>query len=376
MKFIRPEIMLLISQINWSFTYSWYNQMNTNKIAIFDFFDYGWEIYKEKFISHFKWIQHKDDYFFSPEEFDKFKPKVWWIFTDRNSFNLFFIMYKRAKSLNKYWIKKYLFREYISSDELNKNKLDKLKNAIIDFYTNEEDINKYILWNEKFIYKDYSDEELEVLYGMWLFIKEENIDENIFTNHNDFSFIDITLSTSVSDDDYILKWDIFANDEVYNYFLYLHNNTKSFQILGTRRENVVDFLEKDKIWLPSAIKNIRILIEYVKTLDEIFSTPYVNLLNKLKEFNIKCKKEDEKKYKNEDDYNEDIKGDWFDKYSDKIYSNFELEFLSLFYDIDKIQWYTYYDSNQFLDSDYLENNEDNKKKWVKLSHLEYNKFFK
>lgn len=375
MKFIRPEVLDIIVKINWSFIYNWFNQMNTNRVAIFDFFDYWWNIYKEKFLSHINWKKHKDDYFFSPEKFDKFKPKIWWIFTDRNSFNLFYIMYKKAKSLNKYWIRKFLFREYISSDELDYEKITKLKNAVLDFYTNEENIDKYILWNTEFIYHWYDDDELEILYEMWLFIKDDYIETEIFNKYDWLKLINIILANN-SFDEYRVKWDIFANDKIYEYFLYFYNNSKSFQKLYTRRNLIRDFLGKDKIWLKSAVKNVWILIDYVKSLDEIFSTPYCDLLDDLVKLNNICKKYNEDLYDDRDAYLADDRNEEFDKNEDVIHSDIELRILSIFYDVDRIQWYTYYDNNQFMDSDYLDTNDLKNKDWNWFSNIDLVDFYK
>ncbi|MDD3145489.1 MAG: hypothetical protein PHV23_05250 [Candidatus Gracilibacteria bacterium] len=375
MKFIRPEIMFLISQISGGFKYNSSYKLSRPKVSIFDYFEYGGDIYKEKFISHFNGIQHKDDYFFSPEEFDKFKPKVGGIFTDRNSFNLFYIMYKKAKSLNKYGIKKFLFKEYISSDELEDEKIIKLRQAIIDFYTNEEDIDKYTFGSSEFIFDGYTDEELDILYNMGLFIKDDNIEGEIFKKSNGLRLVDIILSNN-GNSEYIGKGEIFANEKVYNYFLYFYNNSKSFQKLYTRSNLIRDFLSKDKIGLTSAIKNIGILINYVKSLDELLSTPYCDLLDDLVKLDEICKKYDEELSDDRNSYLAGDRNEEFDKNDDRIHSDIELKILSIFYDIDRINGYTYYDDNEFIDSDYLDSNDLKNKDGNGFSNLDLVDFYK
>ena len=117
--------------------------------------------------------------------------KKWDYISDQNSFNLLHIIYKKAKSFNKYWIRKYLFNEYIQRDEIPSDKLDLFKRIALDFYSNECDITDYIVWTENFIYRDYSDEEIDVLYEMWLVIKDYDDELNIFKDLYWFTINDI-----------------------------------------------------------------------------------------------------------------------------------------------------------------------------------------
>ena len=282
------------------------------------------------------------------------------LFSNKNSFNLFFIMYKNAKSINKYWIKKYLFKRYIESNDISADKISALRNAIINYYTNEDDINKYIYWNEKFIYSDYNDEELNILYEMWLYLKSEDLEYNIFKDLDFFCMEDIFNIKSERKFIKIKRWKIFSNDIIYECFLYLYNNTKSFRKYKTRDKLFKEFLEKNTIWTKSAIKYIEILIDYIKDLDEIFSSSLYKLLDNFKDFNEECKKEYEE----------------IDRNADMIYSEIELKFLSIFYNTDNINNYTYYENIEYMDSKYLEDNEENKHKNLSAWYTDYNNLFK
>lgn len=316
--------------------------------------------------------------------FSKFNTKVWWIFTDRDAFNVFYIMYKHSQSFNKYGIKKYLFKQYIERDNLPKDKLTLLKNAVLDYYTNDEDINKYILWDKNFIYKDCSEEELDILYKMWLFIKANNINWSIFKDDNELKIIDLTISYYWPDRP-LKQWKIFANDKIYECFLYFYNHAESFRKFNTRKKLIEDFLEKDKIWFNSALKHIWILLDYMNSLDELFSTPFYNLLDVLMNFD-KILKDYQNKLEyepeNESEYYDLIEEYWyiplneeFDKNDEEIYSELELEILSLFYNTDKLVGYTYYTKYSFLDSSYSTKLSSNQE-WIWISREDYNDLYK
>lgn len=373
MKFTRPEITDILIKIN---DWFYYKPKNFNvwdvKYSIFDIFWTNSNEYKENFV---KYINKEDKRILkedvvSYDDYELFKTqfyttfncnnKVGNIFASLNSYNLFFIMYKNSKSMNKYWIKRYLLKEYIESDELPEEKIEKLKEAITDYYTNEDDINKYILWNNNFIYSDYSEKELDTLFKMWLFIKDDDLESKILTTLDWFELVDVIMTTNTSNEKEIFKGEIFANDILYECFLYIYNNAKSFRKLKIRKESLYDFLEKDYIWVDTAIKYIDILVDYMKDLDEVFSSPFHKLLDSLFIFNDECKKE----------YDE------INNEADKIYSDIELKFLWLFYDVDRINWYKYFDNEEYMDSDYLKHNEENQKKWIWLTHSEYNNFLR
>lgn len=374
MNFTRPEIFEIFVKINGWFYYipKTFN-LTEKRFSIFDIFWYGSSEYKDNFIKYVNGedkrvlkenIQSYDDLeLFKTQFYTNFNRDIkrGKIFSNINSFNLFFIMYKNAKSINKYWIRKYLFKEYIESDELLEFKIEKLKKAIIDFYENEEDINKYIYWNDKFIYSDYSKEELKVLYKMWLFIRDEvKLEWNIFNKCKSFDLVEVIIAWNISNKKRIKRWKIFSNDTIYECFLYLYNNTKSYRKYKTREVLFREFLEKDDIGVKTSIKYIEILIDYIKDQDEIFSSPLYKLLDNFKLLNGECKKE----------YDE------INKSADMIYSDIELKFLSIFYNTDNIKGYKYYESIGYMDSQYLENNDKNKGWDLWISHVDYNNLFK
>ena len=305
MNFTRPEIFEIFVKINgWFYYIPKIFNLWEKRFSIFDIFWFGSDEYKENFIKYVNWedkrilqkdIQSYDDLeLFKTQFYTNFDKDIkrGKVFSNINAFNLFFIMYNNAKSINKYWIRRYLFKEYIESDELLEFKIEKLKKAIIDFYTNEEDINKYIYWNDKFIYSDYSNDELKVLYKMWLFIRDEvKLEWNIFNKCKSFDLVEVIIAWNISTKNRIKKWKIFSNDIIYECFLYLYNNTKSYRKYKTREVLFREFLEKDIIGVKVAIKYIEILIDYIKDQDEIFSSPLYKLLDDFKLFNDECKKE-------------------------------------------------------------------------------------
>jgi len=214
LRFVRPEILEILLKINWMYFYENKNLYNnSNKYSIYDKFWFWLEDYKKNYINNF----------------DENNIKVWWIFLNRNSYNLFNIFYKNSKSTNIYWIKRYMLKKYIESDILVDDKLELLKKVIVDFYTKEKDINQYIFWNENFIYKDFSEQELEIFYKKWLFIYNEDIDKNIFKNLDNFSLKNILSLKPLEDIKKSKKWKIFISDKTYNYFLYFYNNIDSFR---------------------------------------------------------------------------------------------------------------------------------------------------
>ena len=374
MNFTRPEIFEIFVKINgWFYYIPKIFNLWEKRFSIFDIFWFGSDEYKENFIKYVNWedkrilqkdIQSYDDLeLFKTQFYTNFDKDIkrGKVFSNINAFNLFFIMYNNAKSINKYWIRRYLFKEYIESDELLEFKIEKLKKAIIDFYTNEEDINKYIYWNDKFIYSDYSNDELKVLYKMWLFIRDEvKLEWNIFNKCKSFDLVEVIIAWNISTKNSIKKWKIFSNDIIYECFLYLYNNTKSYRKYKTREVLFREFLEKDIIGVKVAIKYIEILIDYIKDQDEIFSSPLYKLLDDFKLFNDECKKE----------YDE------INKNADMIYSDIELKFLSIFYNTDNIKGYKYYESIEYMDSQYLEKNDTNKEWDLWISHVDYNNLFK
>lgn len=373
MEFVRWSLIRIIVKINGAYYYkprtfaSW--EIRT---SLFDIFSKSSEEYKENFI---KYINRSDNRMLE-ENIDTFEDsfkfynqfyttfnrdfKIWKIFKNQNGFNIFYIMFKKSKSLNKYWIKRYMFKRYIESDYLSNENIEKLKNALINFLTNELDINNYILWNKSFIYSDYSDEELDILYKMGLYIKDINLDESIFINNNSFKLIDVVLIKNIWNNYEIKKWNIFVNQTAFDCFLYIYNNQSNLKKYMMRENLLFDFLEKNSIWINSAIRYIDLLIDYMMDLDEIFSTPFYKLLDPLYKFNDQCK----------------INADNIDGKSDNIYSDIELNFLSLFYDIDKIKWYKYITYDYYLDSDYIENDSLVENNWFWLSSQDYSNFYK
>ncbi len=345
LRFVRPEILEILLKINWMYFYENKNLYNnSNKYSIYDKFWFWLEDYKKNYINNF----------------DENNIKIWWIFWNRNSYNLFNIFYKNSKSTNIYWIKRYMLKKYIESDILVDDKIELLKKVIVDFYTKEKDINQYIFWNENFIYKDFSEQELEIFYKKWLFIYNEDIDKNIFKKLDNFSLKNILDLKSLEDIKKSKKWKIFISDKTYNYFLYFSNNIDSFRKYKIRNNLIKDFLKKDTIWLDVAIKYVEILIDYIKNSEDILSTPLRFILDDLKEFNNKYINTFEK-----------IDTTW-----NSVFSNIELDFLWIFFDTNKIRNYTYYEDISYMDSKYLKDDENNKIKWFRISHLDYNNLFR
>ncbi len=288
--------------------------------------------------------------------------KQWDYISDKNSFNLLYIIYKKSRSFNKYWIRKYIFKEYLERDNIPEDKLLLFKNIILEFYLKEYDLSKHILWSENFIYSHYSKREINILYKMWLVIKDYDDTINIFKWLSWFNFWEV-IKLKYKNNIKIKEWNIISSYLIYDCFYYFYENTDSFQKYWIREEQLIDFLGKEKIWLKSALKYIKILVSYINSLDEIFSTPYIDLLDKLKEFNYKYY--DLRDFKNTEEYVDAL--DWFYDKEDLSIDNIEKEykennheilFLWIFYDIEKINWYTYYDAFNYYDSEYEKSNED------------------
>lgn len=306
--------------------------------------------------------------------------KKWDYISDKNSFNLLHIIYKKAKSFNKYWIRKYLFNEYIQRDEIPSDKLDLFKRIALDFYSNECDITDYIVWTENFIYRDYSDEEIDVLYEMWLVIKDYDDELNIFKDLYWFTINDI-LYLKVKDKNKsrkrLKKNNIFSDKLIHECFIYFYENTDSFSKYWIREEQLLDFIWKKKIWVKSAMKYIKVLVNYINSLDEIYSTPFCKILDKIWAFNdvyynlIEFENTEmlvnylEWFYNKEELNLDNIVNEYID-------NNHELMFLSIFYNIDNIVWYRYHDDFTFYDSEYLKDDWKNTRKWIWISHDDYN----